>query len=158
MTDWATLGFDDALCGTFPRGRTGGDFVLRRADGIWAYQLAVVVDDAEAGISEVIRGEDLLSSTPRQIALYRALGYPVPRFAHVGLVVDAEGARLATRHRATSIESLRESGRSPEEVIGELACSLGLTATAAPIRAEELVPSFELTETSQSSFAWNPKG
>jgi len=151
-------GFEDALCGTYPQGRTGGDFVLRRADGIWAYQLAVVVDDAEAGISEVIRGEDLLSSTPRQIALYRALGYSIPRFAHVGLVVDAQGTRLATRHRATSIESLRDSGRSPEEVIGELACSLGLTATAAAIRAEELIPSFELIEISQSSFAWNPKG
>ena len=151
-------GFEDALCGTYPEGRTGGDFVLRRADGIWAYQLAVVVDDAEAGITEVIRGEDLLSSTPRQIALYRALGYPVPRFAHVGLVVDGDGARLASRHRAISIASLRESGRSPEDVIGELACSLGLTATTAPIRAEELLPSFELVDISRSSFAWNPKG
>jgi glutamyl-tRNA synthetase len=148
-------GFDDALCGSYPEGRTGGDFVLRRADRIWAYQFAVVVDDAEAGISEVIRGADLLSSTPRQIALYRALGYPIPRFAHVGLVVDGDGIRLATRHRATSIESLREAGRSPEQVIGELACSLGLTATTAPIRPEELVPSFELTEISRSSFAWD---
>jgi glutamyl-tRNA synthetase len=151
-------GFDDALCGTVPEGRAGGDFVLRRADGIWAYQLAVVVDDAEEGISEVIRGEDLLSSTPRQIALHRALGYPVPRFAHVSLVVDGEGARLATRHGAESIESLREAGRSPEQVIGELACSLGLTQTAAPIRAEELIPSFELTRISRSPFAWNSQG
>ena len=151
-------GFDDALCGSYPEGRTGGDFVLRRADGIWAYQLAVVIDDAGAGISEVIRGEDLLSSTPRQIALYRALGYLVPRFAHVGLVVDGDGNRLATRHQATSIESLREAGSSPEQVIGELACSLGLTATTAPIRAEELVPSFELAEISRSSFAWNTEG
>jgi glutamyl-tRNA synthetase len=149
-------GFEDVLCGAYPEGGTGGDFVLRRADGVWAYQLAVVVDDAEAGISEVIRGEDLLSSTPRQMALYRALGYPVPRFAHVGLVVDGDGTRLATRHRATSIESLRAAGCSPEQVIGELACSLGLTATAAPIRAEELVPTFELAEIARSPFAWNP--
>ena len=149
-------GFEDVLCGSYPEGRVGGDFVLRRADGIWAYQLAVVVDDAEAKISEVIRGADLLSSTPRQIALYRALGYPEPRFAHVALVVDRAGARLATRHQATSIESLRESGRSPEQVIGELACSLGLTPTDAPIRADELVPSLELTEISRSSFTWNP--
>jgi glutamyl-tRNA synthetase len=151
-------GFEDALCGAYPEGRAGGDFVLRRADGIWAYQLAVVVDDAESGITEVIRGADLLSSTPRQIALYRALGYPVPRFAHVALVVDGEGTRLATRHQATSIESLREAGRSPEQLIGELACSLGLIPTPAPIRAAELVPSFELTGISRSSFAWNPKG
>ena len=130
--------------------------MLRRADGIWAYQLAVVVDDAEAGISEVIRGADLLSSTPRQISLYRALGYPVPGFAHVGLVVDRDGTRLATRHQATSIESLREAGLSPEQVIGELACSLGLTPTAAPIRADELVSSFELTKIRRSSFTWNP--
>jgi glutamyl-tRNA synthetase len=146
------------LCGTYPGGEAGGDFVLRRADGIWAYQLAVVVDDAEAGISEVIRGADLLSSTPRQIALYRALGYPVPRFAHVGLVVDGDGTRLATRHQATSIESLREAGRSPEQVIGELAYSLELRPTAAPVRPEELVPSFELTEISRSSVTWNAKG
>ncbi|MBW1876005.1 MAG: tRNA glutamyl-Q(34) synthetase GluQRS [Deltaproteobacteria bacterium] len=145
-------GFEDVLCGTYPEGRAGGDFVLRRADGVWAYQLAVVVDDAEAGITEVIRGADLLSSTPRQIALYRGLGCPVPRFAHVALVVDGDGTRLATRHRATSIESLREAGRSPEQVIGELACSLGLTAT------KELVQVFELSEISRSSFTWNPKG
>ncbi|TFH31925.1 MAG: tRNA glutamyl-Q(34) synthetase GluQRS [Myxococcales bacterium] len=151
-------GFDDVLCGSYPEGRTGGDFVLRRADGMWAYQLSVVVDDAEEGISEVIRGEDLLSSTPRQIALYRALGYPVPRFAHVGLVVDGEGARLATRHGATSIDSLREAGRSPEQVIGDLACSLGLTETAAPIRAEELIERFELTQVSRSPFTWNSGG
>ena len=151
-------GFEDVLCGRFPEGRVGGDFVLRRADGIWAYQLAVVVDDAEAGISEVIRGEDLLSSTPRQIALYRALGYPVPRFAHVGLVVDEEGKRLASRHRATSIESLRVAGRSAEEVIGELACSLGLTDNPAPIRAEELISGFELDRISRSPFTWNAKG
>jgi glutamyl-tRNA synthetase len=151
-------GFEDELCGSYPEGRAGGDFVLRRADGIWAYQLAVVVDDADARISEVIRGADLLSSTPRQIALYRALGYPVPRFAHIGLVVDADGTRLSTRHGATAIESLRQAGRSAEQVIGELACSLGLTATRAPIRAEELLPSFELTKISRSSFTWNSNG
>ena len=149
-------GFEDVLCGAYPEGRAGGDFVLRRADGIWAYQLAVVVDDADAGISEVIRGADLLSSTPRQIALYRALGYPIPRFAHVALVVDGDGTRLATRHQAVSIESLREAGRSPEQVIGELARSLGFKATSAPIRAEELIPAFQLTEISRSSFTWNP--
>jgi len=151
-------GFEDALCAPFPEGQSGGDFVLRRADGIWAYQLAVVVDDAEAGISEVIRGEDLISSTPRQIALYRALGHPVPRFAHVGLVVDADGNRLATRHRAVSISSLRDAGRSAEQVIGQLASSLGLTETSAPISAEELISGFSLDKISRSSFTWDAKG
>lgn len=151
-------GFEDALCGPFPAGGSGGDFVLQRADGIWAYQLAVVVDDAEAGISEVIRGKDLLSSTPRQIALYRALGHPVPRFAHVGLVLDAEGKRLATRDKAVSISSLRTSGRSAEQVIGQLAWSLGLTPSSAPISTEELISSFALDTISRSSFTWDAKG
>jgi glutamyl-tRNA synthetase len=151
-------GFEDALWGLYPERQVGGDFVLRRADGVWAYHLAVVVDDAEAGITEVIRGADLLSSTPRQIALYRALGYRVPGFAHVGLVLDRSGGRLSKRHGATAIEELRQTGRSAEEIIGLLAHSLGLTATAAPIRAEELVSAFELSEISRSSFIWDPKG
>jgi glutamyl-tRNA synthetase len=151
-------GFEDALCGRYPEGRAGGDFVLRRADGIWAYQLAVVVDDAEAGISEVIRGADLLDSTSRQIALYRALGYPAPSFAHVGLVVDATGRRLATRHGARSIDSFRRAGRSAEAVIGQLAFSLGLTTNDEPIRPEELIPRFELTKISRSSLVSEPWG
>ncbi|MGB8331601.1 MAG: tRNA glutamyl-Q(34) synthetase GluQRS [Polyangiales bacterium] len=151
-------GFEDALCGRYPDGRAGGDFVVRRADGIWAYQLAVVVDDAEARISQVIRGADLLDSTPRQIALYRALGCPTPSFAHVGLLLDEAGNRLAKRHGAVSIESLRQAGRSAEEVIGALASSLGLTADTAPIRPEELIPNFELTEIAGSSVAWDPEG
>ncbi|KPK66906.1 MAG: hypothetical protein AMS21_00500 [Gemmatimonas sp. SG8_38_2] len=151
-------GFDDLLHGSFSPGRVGGDFVLRRADGVWAYQLAVVVDDAEMEITEVIRGDDLLSSTPRQIALYRALGYRVPGFAHVGLVVDSEGTRLSKRHGSIAIESLREAGRSAEEVIGMLAFSLGLTATDAPIRADALIERFELSEIPRSSFTWNSEG
>lgn len=149
-------GFDDLVSGEYPEGVVGGDFVLRRADGIWAYQLAVVVDDAEEGITEVIRGADLLSSTPRQIAIYRALGRLVPRFAHVGLVVDSAGTRLSKRHGATAVESFRDLGRQPEEVIGLLAQSLGLTATAASIRPEELVSRFALGDISGSSFAWDP--
>ena len=151
-------GFEDLLHGQFPEGEVGGDFVLRRADGIWAYQLAVIVDDAEMGVTEVIRGDDLLSSTPRQIALYEALGYRVPRFAHVGLVLDESGARLSKRHGGTAIEAVRQAGRSSEEVIGMLACSLGLTPSQAPIRAEELIDRFALTEISRSSFTWNPRG
>lgn len=151
-------GFEDALCGAFPAGQTGGDFVLRRADGIWAYQLAVVVDDADSGITEVIRGADLLSSTPRQIALYRALAHPVPAFAHVGLVVDSSGVRLSTRAGATSIESLRAAGRSAEDLIGELACSLGLTPTLAPIALRDLVSGFDLGAIPRAAFTWDPKG
>jgi len=151
-------GFEDLLCGVYPEGKSGGDFVLRRFDGIWAYQLAVVVDDADMGITEVVRGADLLSSTPRQIALYKALGCDVPRFAHVALVVDPNGVRLSKRHGATPIEALRDAGRSAEEVIGELACSLGITTTAAPIQPEELASRFAIDDISRSAFMWNPRG
>lgn len=151
-------GFEDLLCGVYREGKVGGDFVLRRFDGIWAYQLAVVVDDADMGITEVIRGADLLSSTPRQIALFEALGRPVPRYAHVALVVDPDGVRLSKRHGAKAIEVIRDAGYSADQVIGELACSLGITTTPAPIQPEELVSGFALTGISRSSFVWNPRG
>jgi glutamyl-Q tRNA(Asp) synthetase len=91
------LGFDDAIQGTFTQSlaRDVGDFVLRRADGLWAYQLAVVVDDAFQLITDVVRGADLLDSTPRQIFLQRQLGLPTPRYAHLPLVLGADGSKLA---------------------------------------------------------------
>ena len=91
-----TLGFDDALQGPYQQAldTAVGDFVLRRADGLWAYQLAVVVDDADQGITDVVRGADLLDSTPRQILLQQRLGLPTPRYAHLPLVRDAEGRKL----------------------------------------------------------------
>ena len=151
-------GFEDLIAGPTAPGTAGGDFVLRRADGTWAYQLAVVVDDAEQRMTEVIRGADLLSSTPRQIALHRALGFAEPAFAHVGLVVDGQGVRLSKRHGSTAIATLRESGRSSEEVIGALAHSLGLVETATPVRPEDLVSRFSLPAISPSSLALDTKG
>jgi glutamyl-tRNA synthetase len=114
--------FDDEIQGPqeFDVQAGTGDFVLRRADGIHAYQLAVVVDDAAMGISQVLRGADLLSSTARQILLYRALGFATPRWAHAPLVVAATGERLAKRDRALSLEALRGGNVDPRRIADEL--------------------------------------
>jgi glutamyl/glutaminyl-tRNA synthetase len=100
----------------FVAGRDFGDFIVWRRDDVPAYQLAVVVDDAAMQITEVVRGADLLKSTARQILLYRALGLPIPDFYHCDLVRDDAGVRLAKRHDALSIRSLREMGWTAEEV------------------------------------------
>ena len=120
------------------------DFVLRRADGTAAYQLAVVVDDAAMNISEVVRGDDLLRSTPRQLALYAALGLPPPRFAHVPLVLAPGGERLAKRGRPRSIGELRTAGVSPERVVGILAASVGLCPPDAEVTPGDLISAFDL--------------
>ena len=120
-----------------------GDFIVSRSDGIPAYQLAVVVDDALMGITQVIRGADLLSSTARQIALFEALGYAVPVFGHVPLVVDVAGARLAKRKHATGVGALRAAGVSPERVLGALAASCGLCPPGETPGARELLARFE---------------
>lgn len=99
-------------------GRDFGDFLVWRRDDVPAYQLAVVVDDHRMHITEVVRGEDLLVSTARQILLYRALGYAEPAWYHCPLVMDAKGRRLAKRHDALSIRTLREQGRTPAQVLG----------------------------------------
>ena len=103
-------------------GRDFGDFIVWRRDDVPAYQLAVVVDDAAMGITEVVRGGDLLKSTARQILLYRALGLRVPEYYHCDLVRDSSGIRLAKRHDALSIRKLRELGWTAERLrAGEIA-------------------------------------
>jgi glutamyl-tRNA synthetase len=124
------IAFVDAIAGPFEG--SADDVVLARADGVPAYNLAVVVDDAAQGITQVVRGDDLLASTPRQILLQRLLGYPHPEYAHVPLVVDAHGARLAKRagaaNTAVTLADLAAAGWSPAEVAAALARSLGLGA------------------------------
>ncbi len=107
VADDTRIAFDDVLQGRFEQSvdRDVGDFVLRRADGFWAYQLAVVVDDADQAISHVVRGADLLDSTPRQILLQRALGLPTPAYAHLPLIVDASGQKLSKSLAALPVDA-----------------------------------------------------
>lgn len=128
-----------------------GDFVLRRADGAWAYQLAVVVDDAAMQVNEVLRGADLWESTPRQILLQRTLGLATPGYAHVPLVVGPDGEKLNKRHGAPDLSALREAGIDPRRVIAALARSAGLLDDQGAhaheqLSADELIPSFDLAK------------
>jgi len=141
----ARIDFVDEVHGAVAADAGGvDDFVLRRADGTAAYQLAVVVDDAAMGIARVVRGDDLLRSTPRQMALYRALGLPAPAFAHVPLVLTASGERLAKRTRPEAVADLRAHGVAAEAVVGALAASAGLAASGAAARPADLVAAFSL--------------
>jgi glutamyl-tRNA synthetase len=121
-----------------------GDFVIRRTDGVYAYQLAVVVDDAAMGINRVLRGADLLASTPRQIYLWQLLGSVPPTFIHVPLLMGSDGARLSKRHGSLSIAELRRLGVKAEVIVGYLAFLAGLTNQPEPVRASELIASFSL--------------
>ena len=104
-----------------------GDLVLRRNDGVYAYHLAVVVDDAAMGVTDIVRGADLWPATPRQIALQRALGAPTPAYLHVPLMTDHAGLRLAKRDGAPPVRAYREEGTPPGRLLAELARSLGWT-------------------------------
>ncbi len=127
-----------------------GDFVIARADGVPAYQLAVVVDDAAMRVTDVVRGDDLLPSTGRQLLLYRALGLSEPRFAHVPLVVGEDGQRLAKRHGALSLSELRARGADPEAVVGILAELTALAPAGARCTPQELVGGFRLESLARS--------
>ncbi|MCS7272323.1 MAG: tRNA glutamyl-Q(34) synthetase GluQRS, partial [Gemmataceae bacterium] len=120
----------------------GGDFVVWKNNDTPAYQLAVVVDDAAMGITEVIRGDDLIPSTPRQLLLYKALGLTPPVFAHVPLVVGPDGRRLAKRHGDTRLIQLRQAGVRPEALLGLLAWSCGWLGKIEPVTVRDLLPLF----------------
>lgn len=118
VPDGETVSFTDGNCGEqkFVAGKDFGDFIVWRGDGVPAYQLACVVDDAAMRITEVVRGADLLVSTARQILLYRALGWPPPQFFHCALMLDEQGVRLAKRHDVLSLRQLRTEGGTPESL------------------------------------------
>lgn len=126
-----------------------GDFLVRRADGVAAYQLAVVVDDALSGVDHVLRADDLIGSTFRQLQLYRALGHPPPAYAHVPLMMDESGKRMAKRSGALTVRAFRESGKTAEEVLGFLAKGVGL-GDGRPTPARALIEGFSLSKLTQS--------
>jgi len=138
--DAASVTFADEVAGTV----TGvvDDFVVRRNDGAYAYNLAVVVDDAAQRIGEVVRGADLLDSTPRQLWLGERLGLPAPRHAHVPLMLGEDGARLAKRHGAVTLADRAALGETPDDVRALLAASVGLSEPGEAVAAAELVARF----------------
>ena len=119
-----------------------GDFVVRRADGVYVYQLAVTVDDGESGVTEVVRGWDLLGSAPRQMYLQELFGFSHPEYAHIPMLMAPEGRRLSKRDQDLDMGALRNR-LTPEQLIGVLAHAAGLTETAQPISAKELATVFD---------------
>lgn len=119
-----------------------GDFVLRRSDGVFAYQLVCVVDDALTGCTQVVRGDDLLSSTPRQLFLYEQLGFMPPRFFHHPMLLSPEGRRLSKRDRDLDVGQLRKHHAMPEKLVGRLAFMLGIIEQPEPCRPDELIGEF----------------
>ena len=139
-----TLTFTDRHMGSYAENlaRDCGDFLLRRSDGMFAYQLAVVVDDAAMGVTEVVRGSDLLDSTPRQLLLYQLLDLPAPRFCHFPLLLSHDGRRLSKRDADAGLETLM-TRLSPEEILGKLAYLGGFHPSAAAASAGELLAEFD---------------
>jgi glutamyl-tRNA synthetase len=135
----------------------GGDFVVWKSAGTPAYQLAVVVDDAALGVTQVVRGDDLVPSTPRQLLLYRALGLTAPAFTHVPLVVGPDGRRLAKRHGDTRLAALRGAGVTAEALLGLLAWSCGWIDRAQPIKLKDLLPLFRLSAIPAAPFVLSPQ-
>lgn len=133
-----------------------GDFIIGRRDGTPAYQLAVVVDDAAQGVSEVVRGDDLLASTARQVLLQRALGLPTPAYVHLPLVVDASGRRLAKRHNDLSLYELSACGIDARRLVHWVATSAGI-ACPEPLSARECLPLFSLERVPRGQLAVNER-
>lgn len=160
-----TPSFDDSYRGWLQLDlhALGGDFVVWKAPrppevlSTPAYQLAVVVDDADQGVTEVIRGDDLIPSTPRQLLLYDALQLPRPRFCHVPLVVGPDGRRLAKRHGDTRLAALRTAGVRVEMLLGLLAWSCGWLEALRPVTARALLPLFRLDTLPSQPFVLTPE-
>ena len=136
--------FEDKVYGSTSQNlaESCGDFIVQRADGVFAYQLAVVVDDADMGITEVVRGSDLLSSTPRQLYLQDVLGLSHLTYAHLPLLVAPDGRRLSKRNHDLDLGVLRDQGKTPEEILGFLAYCVGLTEENEPLSSVQIANRF----------------
>lgn len=140
------VSFDDQVQGAYAQNLATecGDFLIRRSDGLFAYQLAVVVDDAEQGVTSIVRGVDLLSSTPQQIYLQRLFGFAEPRYAHVPLLVSAKDRRLSKRDHDAALDELLARYGSAAGVIGHIAGVTGLAPTTEPATPEDLLETFDV--------------
>lgn len=145
VDDERTVSFTDLLVGPVEQQvqQTIGDFIVCRSDGIFAYQFAVVVDDALMQINQVVRGVDLLQSTARQILLFEALGFPIPTFAHVPLLLDEYGKRFSKRTQSAGLEPLRSAGATPSQVVGQMAAECGLVDRGEHLSAGELAKRYQ---------------
>ena len=151
----ARVAFEDRLLGRFEE--ETDDFVVRRNDGAPAYQLAVVVDDAAQGVDEVVRGADLVDSTPRQLLLARLLGLPEPHYAHVPLVLGPDGGRLAKRHGAVTLDDRAARGEGPVEVRAWMARSLRLAEAGETATPEDLLARFDPALLPRVPTLWSPE-
>ena len=140
-----TISFVDAIQGPYAQNLASecGDFVLRRSDGVFAYQLVCVVDDIAQGVTQVVRGSDLLSSTPRQVLLYKLLDAPVPKFVHHPLLLAPDGRRLSKRDGDSTIAGMRARGVVPEAIVGYLAYLAGQVEVGESMGAPELLDIFD---------------
>ncbi len=139
-----TVSFEDGLFGAISENlaKASGDYIIRRSDGLFGYQLAVVIDDALSGVNEIVRGRDILFSTPRQIHLQNTLGFDTPRYAHIPLLMDANGRRLAKRDKDLDLTALSRI-MPPEAILGMLAYSAGIIKENRPASLDELVKAFD---------------
>ncbi len=150
------VAFTDGFCGEYSQipAELSGDFVLARHESGAGYMLAVVVDDAAMGVSQVARGDDLLAATPRQILICRALGVEPPEYIHLPLVVGPDGRRLAKRHGDTRVAAFREAGVGAERIIGALAASCGWAEQGEELSLAELLPRFDMGLLPHEPFVW----
>ena len=150
----ASVCFEDVLAGS--HSAVVDDFVVWRGDGVAAYNLAVVIDDADEGVGEVVRGDDLLASTARQIHLATLLGLAVPRYAHVPLVLGPDGVRLAKRHGAVTLDELLAGQWTVPGLVGWMASSAGLAPAGAVLDARDALAAFAPALLSRAPSVWPP--